>query len=133
MNCKICGRKAHSEYCVWHKPRKRIKSNPSGKKESFPLLRELFLAIWKERPHVSEVSGTPIYGEPLSLYFHHIVPKQSKRYKGVCIYDKENIIILTWEEHQKVESDPTCYQEINERREKLLSKYELILYAIDNL
>lgn len=119
--------------CKFHTPKKRIKSNPSGKKESFPLLRELYLAIWKERAHKSELSGTPIYGEPLSLYFHHIVPKQSKRYKDVCTYDKENIIILTWEEHQRVESDPTFYQEINERREKLISKYELIIYAASNL
>lgn len=123
MNCKICGRKAHSEYCVWHKPRKPLKSNPSRKKESFPLLRELFLNVWKKRPHRSEVSGTPIYGEPLTIYFHHIIPKQDKRYGEICMYDEENIIILTFEEHQKVESNPLSYQEINERRKKLLEKY----------
>ena len=107
--------------CKFHTPKKRIKSNPSGKKESFPLLRELYLAIWKERKHISELSGTPIYGEPLTIYFHHVLEKS--KFSEASL-DRDNIILILFEEHQKVHSDPTFYPEINRRREILLKKYE---------
>lgn len=107
--------------CKFHTPKKRIKSNPSGKKESFPLLRELYLNVWRKRLHRSEVSGEAIHGEALTIYFHHILPKN--KYKE-AMYDEENIVILLFEEHQKVESNPTFYPEINRRRSLLLEKYE---------
>lgn len=54
------------------------------------------MEIWKERPHVSEVSGTPLYGEPLSIYFDHLLEKETyPQYR----YEKWNIALVTWEEH----------------------------------
>ena len=81
-----------------------------------------FLSIWKERPHKSEVSGKKIYGEPLTIYFHHILEKNKyPEYK----YDKDNIIILTWEEHDQVGLNMYFYEEINKRREQLKRKYNV--------
>lgn len=85
-------------------------------------MNEFFLSIWEKRPHKSEISGKKIYGEILSIYFHHILPKDKHSYAK---YDLENIIILTFEEHDKVEMDMYFYPEINKRREKLIDKYNI--------
>lgn len=81
---------------------------------------EVFKEIWNERPHYSEVSWEPLGFELSSLHFHHILPKRN--YKEAK-FDKENIILLTWDEHENVERDPVRYEEINKRREKLKEKY----------
>ena len=129
-NCKLCGARAESEYCFRHKPKKALKS--TGKlrskakskeqvekeKEDTERMWNLFLEIWEERGPYSEVSGERIFGEPLSIYFHHILPKSKFPEQA---YNKENIILLSWIEHDNVEVDPYRYEEINKRREKLLS------------
>lgn len=81
---------------------------------------DFFLSIWNKKPHVSGISGKKIYGEPLTIYFHHILPKN--KYPEAQ-FDEENIIILTWEEHDQVEIDVFRYEEINKRREQLKIKY----------
>jgi hypothetical protein len=85
------------------------------------LLREFFLSIWKKRPHRSEVSGEYLGSEPMSTYFHHILPKN--KYPEACL-DEENIVILSLIEHSNVENDMYKYEEINRRREQLNLKYE---------
>lgn len=119
------------EYCFHHKPRKPLASNKGFKvkvPEKHPIteinpMKDMFLRIWKKRLHLSEISGLPLVGEALSTYFHHILPKS--KYPEACL-DEENIILLTWEEHDQVEMDPTRYEEINKRREQLKQKYEII-------
>lgn len=83
-------------------------------------MMNFFLHIWNKREHVSEISTQYLGREALSIYFHHILPKESYDY---AIYDEDNIILLTFDEHQKAESDPTFYEEINKRRELLKKKY----------
>ena len=127
--CKTCGKKCDGEYCFQHKPRKRIpaqkfttfvkKAQPTRQTEAMQLF---FLEIWKKRKHYSEVSGEYLGSEALSTYFHHILPKG--KYPEACL-DEENIILLTWEEHDQVEMDPTRYEEVNKRREQLKKKYEI--------
>ena len=90
-------------------------------REAINKRNEFFFEIWKERPHKSEISGDKIYGVILTIYFHHILPKS--KYPQ-AEFDKENIILITFEEHQKVEQDIYKYEEINKRRIKLLEKYE---------
>ena len=136
MKCKTCGKNADSEYCFAHKSRKplpssgrgltsRMSSLPSKKldksNDRFLEMRQFFLSIWKKRPHKSEVSGTYLGSEPMSTYFHHILPKE--KYPEACL-DEENIILLTLEEHSNVENDMYKYEEVNERRNHLLKKYE---------
>ena len=127
--CKTCGKKCDGEYCFQHKPRKRIAAQnltKSVKKDEvirkIDVMREFFLQIWKKRQHLSEISGLPLVGEPLSVYFHHILPKE--KYPDASL-DEENIILLTLNEHSNVENDMYKYEEVNIRREQLKKKYEI--------
>ena len=111
--------------------KKRISLNYMSKKRhdlldkaiKAQVMHEFFMEIWKERKHRSEVSRTPLGKEARSIFFHHILPK-SKHFEAA--FDKENIILLTPDEHNNVENDMYKYLEINRRRELLLIKYNLI-------
>ena len=129
--CKTCGKKCDNEYCFMHKPRKPLASSkgfktPIKKYEeemhNIVIMQTFFLQIWKKRPHKSEISGASLGSEALLTYFHHILPKS--KYPEACL-DEENIILLTWEEHDQVEMDTTRYEEVNKRREQLKQKYDI--------
>jgi hypothetical protein len=127
--CKTCGRNCEGEYCFAHKPRKPLNvvkkstfsRKTSDKGDKNQQMREFFLNIWKRRLHISEVSGTYLGKEPLTVFFHHILPKE--KYPQAK-YDEENIILLTLDEHTNVESDIYKYDEVNRRRNLLKIKYE---------
>lgn len=132
--CKTCGANSDGEYCFKHKPRKPLtkkmssfshqKLNKSkfsaGKTEEISKMQEFFLKIWKKRMHYSEISMDYLGKEPLSVFFHHILPKEKH---PEAMFDEENIILLTLEEHDNVEKDMYKYEEVNLRREKLKTKY----------
>jgi hypothetical protein len=84
-------------------------------------LREFFLQIWSKKAHYSEISGKWLGKEPLTIFFHHILPKE--KYPQAML-DEENIVLLTLEEHEQVELDMYRYELINNIRQKLLQKYE---------
>lgn len=86
-------------------------------------MMEFFLSIWEKRPHKSGVSGKYLGKEPSSAFFHHILSKKEHDYAK---YDRQNIILLTIEEHDNVEMDMYRYEEINKRREQLINKYGII-------
>lgn len=92
----------------------------SEEKEQRDKIWELFDSIWNSRPHRSEVSGETIWGENRSIYYHHILPKSV--YKQ-AMYDPDNIIVLSGNEHSSIENNPTIYPEVNRRRELLKIKY----------
>ena len=145
--CKKCNNNCEGEYCFQHKPRTQLQrgKKPSltsrkkvsdGKSHQMSVIsnkkvknvqnnkhimqREMFLGIWKKRKHHSEVSGAYLGKEPMSTYFHHILPKE--KYPDACL-DEENIILLTLDEHTQVEMDIYRYEEINNRRKYLMNKY----------
>jgi hypothetical protein len=127
--CKTCGKKCVGEYCFHHKPRKPLASNKGFKnvKKDEAIrqtveMQQFFLHIWKKRLHYSEVSMDYLGREPLSVFFHHILPKE--KYPQAAL-DEENIILLTLNEHDQVEKDIYRYEEVNKRREKLKKKYEI--------
>lgn len=99
--------------------KQRIKNKE--KKEENIRMFNFFRLIWNKRKHESEVSGEYLGKEPLSIYFHHILPKERC---PEARYDEENIILLTFDEHQKVENNPYSFPVINEIREKLMIKYD---------
>jgi len=115
--------------CLSHIKRKPITPKKGGllvakrdmfvQKTKIETMRNLFLEIWKERKHYSEVSGDYLGSEALSTFFHHILPKS--KYPGVA-YDKSNIILLTLDEHTNVEADMYKYEEVNKRRINLLNQ-----------
>jgi hypothetical protein len=139
MKCKTCGKNSDSEYCFAHKSRKPLSSSGKGltskmsgisynkaknvHNNGYIIQREFFLSIWKKRPHKSEVSGEYLGSEPMSTYFHHILPKE--KYPEACL-DEENIILLTLEEHSNVENDMYKYEEVNRRREILKRTYSIL-------
>lgn len=123
--CPVCGANCEGGACWRHKSRKPLKkSNITPKKRenagNNQQMKEFFLEIWRERPHVSEVSGEKLFGEPSSTYFHHILEKNMV---PEAKYDKSNIILLLTQEHEQVHLDKFRYEEINKRREQLLIKY----------
>jgi 5-methylcytosine-specific restriction endonuclease McrA len=68
------------------------------------------------------VSGIYLGSEPMSTYFHHIMPKE--KYPELA-YEESNIILLTFPEHSNVENDMYKYDIINEKRKELMKKYDL--------
>lgn len=136
QKCKTCGKNAEGEYCFQHKPRKEMKktvlkaakhfseyNNTMGKMEKLLEMQLFFLSIWKKRPHKSEISGESLGNEALSIFFHHILEKN--KYPEACL-DEENIILLSFQEHQNVENDMYKYEKINKKREQLKIKYNII-------
>ena len=127
MKCKICGKNAESEYCFQHKKRKPLqavknfikKRNTSDKQTEN--LHNFFLDLWKKRKHYSEISGEYLGSEARSIYFHHILPKEKF---PEAAQDEDNIILLTFDEHNNVEMNMYRYEEVNKRRDKLKKKYE---------
>ena len=115
--------------CLSHIKRKPITPKRGGllvakrdmfvQKTKIETMRNFFLEIWKERKHYSEVSGDYLGKEPLSTFFHHILPKS--KYPELE-YDKSNIILLTLDEHTDVEADMYKYDVINQLRIQLLTK-----------
>lgn len=91
------------------------------KKRQRAKMLSVFMDIWHSRKHYSEVSGRWLGKEALSYFFHHILPKSLY---PEAMLDEDNIILMTFEEHQKVESDFEFYEEVNKRREKLKEKYD---------
>ena len=136
QKCKTCNCTSESEYCFRHKPRKQMSKgmskmssflrkkldNLEEKHRKYSDQAHFFLRIWGSRPHFSEVSGDYLGKEPLTVFFHHILPKE--KYPQAAM-DEENIILLTLQEHDQVEMDMYRYEEVNNRREKLLIKYNL--------
>lgn len=134
--CKTCGANCEGEYCFRHKPRKalattktlgnstiKLKNRADGGKNQYNFEEQVafFLQIWNKRPHRSEINNEYLGKEPLTIFFHHILPKE--KYPEAWL-DEENIILLTWEQHDNVERDMYRYPEINNRRELLKLKYE---------
>lgn len=115
--------------CLSHIKRKPITPKRGGlitvkrdmfvQKTKVETMRNLFLEIWKERKHYSEVSGDYLGSEALSTFFHHILPKS--KYPELQ-YDKSNIILLTLPEHESVENDMYRFEEVNRRRIAILNK-----------
>jgi hypothetical protein len=128
--CKTCGKKCVGEYCFQHKPRKPLAANKGFKVKvpekhpinNFKPMQEFFMKIWKKKLHYSEISMDYLGDDPLSIFFHHILPKN--KYPEAA-FDEENIILLTLNEHDQVESDVYRFEEINKRREQLKKKYEI--------
>ena len=81
--CKTCSHNCEGEYCFRHKPRKplpmkKLLSKSVNKDEAIREISEMkkfFLQVWNKRPHYSEVSGDYLGSEPLTIFFHHILPK----------------------------------------------------------
>lgn len=102
--------------------KKKSKEEIEQTQQNIQKRNDFFLKIWKTRPHKSELSGESLGKTPLTLFFHHILPKNKF---PQAEFDEENIILLTAHEHDNVEMNIYRYEEVNKRRETLKTKYNL--------
>lgn len=103
--CKTCGKNSDSDYCFQHKPRTQlqqrgIKPSLTTKKKvsdgKTHQMREMFLDIWKKRPHRCENCNAYLGSEPLSYMFDHVLEKS--KYPDLR-YEEENICMLCLDCH----------------------------------
>lgn len=86
----------------------------------------IYREIWEERQHIDFETEEFIPGaEPLTLYFHHVLPKRAKKDGGYPEFRhcKWNIILVSWETHQKAENNIDLVPKIKEYRDELLKTY----------
>ena len=102
------------------KPFHQQKNYQEKLKENEKLKNWFFEEFWLKNKRISEVSGDVVGYTFSTAYYHHILNK--KEYP-LFKYKKENIIVLTLQEHYTVERLPHFYEEINKRKEKLLEEY----------
>lgn len=103
-------------------PPSRWTKRSSSNRQGGDKMKMFFLSIWEKRPHKSEIDGTFLGHEALSIFFHHILPK--KKYEELA-FEEENIVLLTAEQHDSVELNPQKYEKINYLREKLKLKFNI--------
>ncbi len=107
-----------------------IKRKPKSKetilknKENIERRNKMFMEIWKNTPHLCQVTGVKLKDPINSMYFHHILPKKKVK---EAEFDKENIVLLHPDIHAMVEMDMYKYNEINKKRDFLHIKYNKIL------
>jgi len=79
---------------------------PTGGKEiklTAPIVSDadFYMEIWEEREHKCFETGKPLTGEPLTLYFHHLLGKAKyPQYR----HEKWNIVLLHPDAHSQVET-----------------------------
>lgn len=91
--------------------------------------KELFIEIWEEREHVSELSGKYLGDEMNAWFFAHILSKGSN---PQLKYNKENIMLVTQEEHWQLDQnthlakqDP-LYKPFFDKAEELKTKFMIL-------
>ena len=131
-NCYLCGKEnitiAKKLYdgslCVKCNA-KRLRDKKENK-EPIGLNGEMgiFLAIWNERPHVSEVSGELLGNVLKPIYFSHLL---NKGYYSRYRLNPENIMLKTAQEHHDWHScSRTDLVKKDPRWQKVIDKYEIL-------
>ena len=79
----------------------------------------LYLEIWNKRPHIDFETCEPILGEPLTLYFHHVLLKSKyPQYR----HKSWNIVLVNWNSH--AQADQGKAPKIEAYRKELLQRIE---------
>jgi hypothetical protein len=111
---KTTGKKAPTP--IAKKSAKKIAAEAEEKK-LFEADKLFYLEIWKERPHRCECCGKELLGEPLTVYFHHLLEKE--RYDELR-HIKENIMLLCADDHTQVHSNIDKVPEVKRRRNEAI-------------
>lgn len=107
---------------------KTIKKRDKGRKSIKKIYkttgeRNLFMEIWNERLHVSEVSGTPLGEDPKAGFFAHCLSKGA--FPGFRLR-KDGIFLLTLNEHAEYDgamrNDPK-YKKLKDKAQELKKEY----------
>lgn len=117
-NCKNCGNerpiyaKGKCQYCYW-----KAKRTPVKKRKKETGERDIFREIWTERSHISQISGKKLRGEDDPMWHWQFAHLLSKGAYPSLRHDKQNILLMTPEEHQEFDGGD---------REKFLQKNNAI-------
>lgn len=66
--------------------------------------KQFYAELWNERKHFCYETNEFLGNIPQTLFFHHVLPKASRRYKRFR-YAKWNIVLLSWQYHSKAEGN----------------------------
>lgn len=115
------------------KPLKRTKLKKMSEEKKASLPQEIadtasmwsfFLTLWyelKPEERVCYETGRQLLGVPLTIYFHHVLPKETyPQYK----YCKWNIVLLTWMQHDQAEINIDKTPKVKALRDELLKKHQ---------
>lgn len=102
--------------------RTRFKQKPPKKtKERWDKDKEFYLGIWQKSNKRCQISGRYLGNEPLTTFFHHILPKSKfPQYR----YAEWNVIMLAPEIHEQIELDMDKVAGFRKIYDDLISKHE---------
>jgi hypothetical protein len=80
----------------------------------------IFMDIWRQRKHVCYETGESLGKEPLTIYFHHVLPKH--KYPEYMLAPW-NIVLVSVETHDQVERDIDKCPKIKKLFLELLEKH----------
>lgn len=132
--CKKCSRlkfifsRGMCKECAAKNPKKKKFGGGETVKSKEPTKTDLFDHIWATRPHVSEVSGKPLFEKGHKFWhwqFSHLLTGNYSK----AVMNEENVVLMTWEEHQNWEfhahkiRDKEEWQWVFNKREMLKQEY----------
>lgn len=99
----------------------KAKAKLKEEKDTFEQDKLFYAEHWAASPHKCEECGTGLGNEPLTLFFHHAIPK---RLRPGLRHVHENIIVLCPDCHSQAETDiskvPYVQQRTGEIKKLLL-------------
>lgn len=103
--------------------------NDENIKEKDTRQYDMFIEIWNEREHISELSGKTLVGPEHKMFtwqFEHILGKGAyPKFK----LNKANIMLMTWQEHFDITNnsidklDKDLYVKYIKKKEELIQEY----------
>ena len=105
---------------------KRNKIKPRSKKGQKTAKEdtEFFKGIWLSRPHYSEVSGVFLGNEYNPVFMSHVLTKGAY---PKARHWKENIVLMTFEEHNLYEFGDRSTKEFKNMFKKVMLKYSELI------
>lgn len=111
-------------------PPKTEPNTLSPKQIAYELRWELFRKVWSKRPHVSQISGTPLRGELKNYYCDHLLERSNY---PLAQYQEWNILLVTEEEHSRKGRGFPGSEQPTDEKYKLLIKQALERYETETL
>lgn len=87
--------------------------------------KEMFLDIWENRPHISEISGEPLLPINHSKWYFQFMHILAKGHYPSYKLNPDNIMLGLPEEHENQEQ----YDVFNERQDELRKQYYKEVYG----
>lgn len=107
--------KPKKKYSIPKVSAKRVLKIEEGKK-TFEEDKKFYKEIWDASPHVCQECNKKLGKEPLTLFFHHALPKRNfPEFRHTA----ENIIILCPDCHQQAEADLDKVPGVKKRTEEI--------------